>query len=327
MDSSNEPILEYKDFKLSFKTENGVLTAVDRISFKVMPGQIMGLVGESGCGKSVTSLSAMKLLPKTAIYEGAINFQGQNILEASSKSLEKLRGNKIAMIFQEPMTALNPAFRIGDQLSEVFITHQDMTKDQALSESVEMLRKVGIPSPDKRVHEYPHQLSGGMRQRVMIAMALACKPDLLIADEPTTALDVTIQAQILELIRDLQKELNMAVLFITHDLGVVAEVCDSVTVMYAGRIAEQAPVETLFEKPKHPYTRGLMNSRVTLETVSTEDLSTIEGNVPTIGHWPTGCRFENRCPLKTDRCDESLPDLESTGTNHLVACFKAESEK
>jgi peptide/nickel transport system ATP-binding protein len=323
MTASNQPILEYKDFKLSFRTENGTLTAVDRINFKVMPGQIMGLVGESGCGKSVTSLSAMKLLPKVAVYGGAINFQGKNILEASSKELESIRGNKIAMIFQEPMTALNPAFRIGDQLSEVFITHQGMTKEQALSESVVMLKKVGIPSPDARVHEYPHQLSGGMRQRVMIAMALACKPDLLIADEPTTALDVTIQAQILELIKDLQKEFNMAVLFITHDLGVVAEVCDSVTVMYAGRIAEQAPVETLFKEPKHPYTLGLMNSRITLETVATEELSTIQGSVPSIGHWPTGCRFENRCSLKSAECDESLPELEDGGKDHLVACFKA----
>lgn len=323
MSDISQPVLEYENFKLSFKTESGFLTAVDNISFKVMPGEIMGLVGESGCGKSVTSLSAMKLLPKTASYEGAIKYRGKNILTASTKELEDLRGNKIAMIFQEPMTALNPSFKIGDQLSEVFITHQEMNKEQALAESVKMLQKVGIPDPAKRANEYPHQLSGGMRQRVMIAMALACKPDLLIADEPTTALDVTIQAQILELIKDLQSEFHMAVLFITHDLGVVAEVCDKVTVMYAGRIAEQAEINTLFKEPKHPYTVGLMKSRVTLETLVDNPLSTIEGSVPSIGHWPKGCRFENRCHIKFDKCLSSPPDLEEVGSNHLVSCYKA----
>lgn len=323
MTGHSQPVLEYKNFKLDFKVETGRVTAVDGISFKVLPGQIMGLVGESGCGKSVTSLSALRLLPKTAEYSGEINFQGENILEFSQDSLEKIRGNKIAMIFQEPMTALNPAFKIGDQISEVFINHQAMSKNEALQESIKLLEKVGIPDPSKRAKEYPHQLSGGMRQRVMIAMALACKPELLIADEPTTALDVTIQAQILSLIKELQKEYQMAVLFITHDLGVVAEICDEVTVMYAGRIAEKARVETIFSEPAHPYTVGLMSSRVTLSTSSSNPLATIAGSVPPIGQWPAGCRFENRCSKSSDKCIDHLPELEQTNKDHEVACFNA----
>ena len=220
------------------------------------------------------------------------------------------------------MTALNPAFKIGDQLAEVFIAHQAMSNTEAWAEAVKMLEKVGMPAPEKRVNEYPHQLSGGMRQRVMIAMALSCKPDLLIADEPTTALDVTIQAQILELIKELQEEYGMAVLFITHDLGVVAEICDCVTVMYAGRIAEQADVNTLFENPKHPYTVGLMQSRVTLETNTKRSLSTIEGSVPNIGKWPKGCRFENRCPESKDECKQKLPDFIHLSEDHSVSCLK-----
>lgn len=320
--NSERAILNFENFKLSFKTELGYLTAVDNVSFKVMPGEIMGLVGESGCGKSVTSLSAMKLLPSTAKFEGKILFKGQNIIDLPKKELENIRGNKIAMIFQEPMTALNPAFKIGDQLAEVFIAHEGMSNAEAWAEAVKMLEKVGMPAPEKRVNEYPHQLSGGMRQRVMIAMALSCKPDLLIADEPTTALDVTIQAQILELIKGLQEEYGMAVLFITHDLGVVAEICDRVTVMYAGRIAEQAGVNTLFENPKHPYTVGLMQSRVTLETNTKRSLSTIEGSVPTIGRWPKGCRFENRCPESKDECKQKLPDFIHLSEDHSVSCLK-----
>lgn len=322
--TSTEPILEYEDFKISFQTEAGLLTAVDGMNLKIMPGEIMGLVGESGCGKSVTSLSAMKLLPKAARFEGRVKYKGRDILSMTSSELEQLRGNNIAMIFQEPMTALNPAFKIGDQLAEVFETHQKMNKKDALLASIEMLHKVGMPAPEKRVGEYPHQLSGGMRQRVMIAIALACKPDLLIADEPTTALDVTIQAQILELMKDLQKEYGMAILFITHDLGVVAEICDSVTVMYAGKVVEQADIKTLFNKPRHPYSKGLMNSRVTLDTTNEESLSTISGNVPSIGSWPNGCRFENRCELATKTCLEEAPPLRPKESNHLVACFNAE---
>lgn len=319
--SSNKPILEFENLKIEFRTEYGYITAVDGVSFALQQGKTMGLVGESGCGKSITCLSAMRLLPSPpARISGRILFQGQDILQCSNSEMQKLRGNEMAMIFQEPMTALNPAFRVGNQLSESFLIHQGLTKDQAWKKSVDMLEKVGIPDPSKRVHEYPHQLSGGMRQRVMIAMALACKPKLLIADEPTTALDVTIQAQILELIQELQEELGMAVLFITHDLGVVAELCHEVTVMYAGQVIEEANIFDLFDHARHPYTKGLLESRVTLATPRDKSLSTISGNVPPVGKWPPGCRFANRCERKTDACTKSLPTLEVVGKSQ-TACF------
>lgn len=314
------PLLEYKNLKISFRTEEGWVTAVDGISFTIEKGKTMGLVGESGCGKSVTSLASLNLLPSSAKIEGEVLYNGKNLLKLSESEWCSIRGNKIAMIFQEPMTALNPAFTIGDQLSESFITHQKLGLVEAKASSIEMLKKVGIPSPEARFDEYPHQLSGGMRQRVMIAMALACKPDLLIADEPTTALDVTIQAQILELMRDLQKELGMSMLFITHDLGVVAELCDDVTVMYAGKIVERSPVRELFKNPTHPYSTGLLASRMTLQKLRTEPLSTIPGTVPPIGQWQKGCRFAGRCALKESACLEFDPTLVPFGKNHFVAC-------
>lgn len=326
-------VLEYKSFNLSFQGEYDLLRAVEGIDLTVKAGEIMGLVGESGCGKSVTSLSAMRLLPKTARFGGKILYRGKNILEMNAKDLESLRGNNIAMIFQEPMTALNPAFRIGDQIEEAIMTHQGLNKSEAFKEAVSMLEKVGMPAPEKRMLEYPHQLSGGMRQRVMIAIALSCKPELLIADEPTTALDVTIQAQILELIKDLQKEYGMAVLFITHDLGVVAEICDSVTVMYAGNIVESGSIDDIFDKPAHPYTKGLLASRVTLDTAVGKDLQTIAGSVPSITNWPKGCRFANRCTLADSTCKETPPSLKPVGEDHspvvatdslekhIAACF------
>lgn len=320
------PLFEFKDLKISFQTETGLVTAVDGVSFTIEKGKTMGLVGESGCGKSVTSLAAMRLLPSTAKIEGEILYNGKNILNMSENALCDLRGNKIAMIFQEPMTALNPAFTIGNQLSETFILHQNLSKREAWQRSIEMLRKVGIPSPEKRIDEYPHQLSGGMRQRVMIAMALACKPDLLIADEPTTALDVTIQAQILDLMKDLQAELGMGILFITHDLGVVAEMCHDVTVMYSGKVVEKAPVGELFQNPIHPYSIGLMASRVTLGQSRTEALTTIPGTVPSVGQWPKGCRFAGRCSLQQSQCLETNPDLTSYGSEHFVACLVKEKK-
>jgi len=320
------PLFEFKDLKVSFQTEQGMVTAVDGVSFTIEKGKTMGLVGESGCGKSVTSLAALRLLPRTAKIEGQILYQGENLLEYTEKQLCNLRGNKIAMIFQEPMTALNPAFTIGNQLSETFILHQELTPHDAWQKSIEMLAKVGIPSPEKRIEEYPHQLSGGMRQRVMIAMALACKPDLLIADEPTTALDVTIQAQILDLMKELQAELGMGILFITHDLGVVAEVCDDVTVMYAGKVIEKAPIGELFQNPVHPYSIGLMASRVTLEQERAVALTTIPGQVPSIGSWPKGCRFAGRCKLKEPRCLEINPELTPYGADHFMACLVKEKK-
>lgn len=314
------PLFEFKNLKVSFRTETGYVTAVDGVSFAIEKGKTMGLVGESGCGKSVTSLAALKLLPGTAKIEGEILYKGRNLLSVSESELCNIRGNKIAMIFQEPMTALNPAFNIGNQLGECFVIHQGLSPQKAREQSIEMLKKVGIPSPHTRIDEYPHQLSGGMRQRVMIAMALACKPDLLIADEPTTALDVTIQAQILDLMKELQSELGMAILFITHDLGVVAELCDEVTVMYSGKIVEKSPVGELFKNPTHPYSIGLMGSRVTLETKRSQRLETIPGSVPSPGEWPAGCRFESRCTLKEGLCAASNPELVSLSKSHSVAC-------
>lgn len=316
-----DTLLHVENLVTAFKTERGVIRAVDDISFSIKKGQTVGLVGESGCGKSVTSLTCLRLIqsPPGFVERGKITFKGQDILKLSESGMREIRGNKISMIFQEPMTSLNPVFTIGNQIGEVFRIHQGMNKKQAREKSIDMLRLVKIPAPEKRVDEYPHQLSGGMRQRVMIAMALACRPELLIADEPTTALDVTIQAQILDLMAQLQKELNMAILLITHDLGVVAEVCDYVIVMYAGRIAEEGPVESIFREPKHPYTIGLMKSIPRLG-VKQEYLPTIEGTVPSLYNLPQGCRFQARCPHVHDRCKVE-PTLATVGAEHKAACW------
>ncbi len=313
---SGEPLLSVRNLSVGFQGESGLLQAVDRISFDVPRGRTIGLVGESGCGKSVTALSLLRLLPQPAgrILDGQVLFEGRDLVKLPLAEMHKIRGARIGMIFQEPMAALNPVQTIGRQLTEVYRLHLDISPAEALRRAVEMLGKVGIPSPEIRVREYPHQLSGGMRQRVGIAMALACGPQLLIADEPTTALDVTIQAQILALIEQLQKEMGLAVILITHDLGVIAETCEEVIVMYAGRIAEQAPVESLLSPPRHPYTRGLLAAIPRLATPRKTRLTTIEGVVPTLRDLPAGCRFQNRCPYAEPRCAAAAPPWKPPGT-------------
>jgi oligopeptide/dipeptide ABC transporter ATP-binding protein len=321
---SGEPLLSVRNLSVGFQGERGLLQAVDKISFDVPRGRTIGLVGESGCGKSVTALSLLRLLPQPAgrILDGQVLFEGRDLVQLPLTEMHKIRGARIGMIFQEPMAALNPVQTIGRQLTEVYRLHLDISPAEALRRSVEMMGKVGIPSPEIRAREYPHHLSGGMRQRVGIAMALACGPQLLIADEPTTALDVTIQAQILALIEQLQKEMGLAVILITHDLGVIAETCEEVIVMYAGRIAEQAPVESLFARPRHPYTRGLLAAIPRLATPRKSRLTTIEGVVPTLRDLPAGCRFQNRCPYAEPRCATSAPPLETTENRHQVACIR-----
>ncbi|MEW6126094.1 MAG: ABC transporter ATP-binding protein [Acidobacteriota bacterium] len=322
--SEASAILEIKNLRVYFHTEDGILKAVDGVNLQMRAGETLGLVGESGCGKSVTAFSILQLLPvPPAKYEGGeIRFQGENLLAKNEKELRRVRGNLISMIFQEPMSSLNPIMSIGKQITEAIIEHQKTSEAEARRLAVEMLRRVGIPSPETRFDEYPHQMSGGMKQRAMIAMALVCKPQLLIADEPTTALDVTIQAQILELLRELQGEFNMAVLLITHDLGVVAETCDNVAVMYAGKIVEYASVNDLFERPKHPYTHGLFRSLPSIaEKKATLDV--IPGAVPSPLDFPTGCRFRNRCPLAQDEC-KTEPALRELAPQHVVACHFAE---
>jgi peptide/nickel transport system ATP-binding protein len=319
------PLLDISDLRTSFKTDAGYLNAVSGVSLTVKPGETVGLVGESGCGKSVTSLSIMRLLPPTAKIEGSIKFNGTDLLSLKESEVRKYRGNEISMIFQEPMTALNPVLRIEDQISEPLRVHHNLSKRQLRERVLELLNSVGIPRPDQIAREYPHQLSGGMRQRVMIAMAMACEPKLLIADEPTTALDVTVQAQILDLLRHLQEKNNMAVLLITHDLGVVAEMCERVVVMYAGKVVEEADVRTLFRSPKHPYTTGLLNSLPKI-TGERERLKPIKGNVPSLANMPAGCRFAPRCPLATDICRTEQPPLTQLAANHRVSCWLAEGE-
>ncbi len=319
-----EPLLSIRHLVTEFDTDEGRVRAVDDLSFDVQPGETIGIVGESGCGKSVTALSIMRLLPQPMgqIASGEVIFQGQNLAQLSLSEMEKIRGARIGMVFQEPMTALNPVHTIGRQLTEVLLLHQDITKDAAIRAGVEILDKVGIPSPDVRMTEYPHQLSGGMRQRVVIAIALACKPALLIADEPTTALDVTIQAQILELIRELQADLGMAVIMITHDLGVIAETCEDVVVMYAGKMAEAGSVYDIFDQPKHPYTKGLLASIPTLDTIPKSKLSVIDGMVPGLLDLPSGCRFENRCPYRQESCTATQPPIETINDQHKVSCLR-----
>lgn len=323
-------LLEVQNLKTRFKTDDGTFLAVDDVSFNVKKGQTLGIVGESGCGKSVTSLSIMRLIQKPGNIEaGKVLFKGQNLLELSEDKMRQIRGNEIAMIFQEPMTSLNPVYTIGDQIEEAILLHQkELNKVQARERAIEMLRKVGIPAPEKRFHEYPHQLSGGMRQRVMIAMAISCNPELLIADEPTTALDVTIQAQILDLMRKLQKDFNAGMILITHDLGVVAEMCNEVAVMYAGRVVEFGTVEDIFYRPKHPYTRGLLDSIPHFETGHKLDqLKTIKGMVPSLYNLPKGCRFADRCPYAQDDCRQAYPSTENLRGIHKVACFHPLSDE
>ncbi|EIS3744382.1 ABC transporter ATP-binding protein [Aeromonas hydrophila] len=322
-DQSKAPILEVRDLAVEFAVDDGKIKVLDGVSFQVAPGQTLGVVGESGCGKSVTSLAIMGLLPKPhgQVVGGSIRFQGEELLSLAPDQMYKVRGNRISMIFQEPMTALNPVQTVGDQLMEVFRLHRpDYSKAQRREAAIAMLQKVGIPEPAQRFAVYPHNLSGGMRQRVMIAMALACEPALLICDEPTTALDVTIQAQILELMKELQAQTGMAIIFITHDLGVVAELCDEVVVMYAGRAVEQADVFELFDHPRHPYTHGLMSSIPRLEDEPKSLLKTIKGQVPALHEMPAGCRFSNRCPHATEICVSAIPATEQLAERHGVAC-------
>jgi peptide/nickel transport system ATP-binding protein len=318
------PLLEVLDLRVYFRTEDGTLKAVDGVSFSIGQGETLGLVGESGCGKSVTAYSVLRLVPAPpAIYAGGeIRLRGENLLALNERGMRRVRGNLISMIFQEPMSSLNPIMTIGHQITEAILEHRKKSKREARELTVEMLQRVGIPSPGSRYKEYPHQLSGGMKQRAMIAMALVCRPQLLIADEPTTALDVTIQAQILDLLGELQSELGMSVLLITHDLGVVAQTCDRVAVMYAGRIVEYAPVVDLFEKPKHPYTHALFRSLPTLAGRK-EKLAVIPGAVPSPVDFPSGCRFRTRCSMAQEVCEQE-PPLREIAAGHFAACHFAE---
>lgn len=321
-------LLEVKNLKVEFPTRAGIVKAVNDVTFSVDKGETVAIVGESGSGKSVTSLSIMRLLQAPGhVAGGSITFDGQDLLALPDKEMEQVRGAKISMIFQEPMTSLNPVYRVGDQIVEAIQLHTDLNKKEAWERAVEMLRVVGIPSPEDRVFDYPHQMSGGMRQRVMIAMALSCNPQLLIADEPTTALDVTIQAQILDLIYKLREEFHMGVMLITHDLGVVSEVADRVVVMYCGQVVEQADMMELFEKPLHPYTLGLLASIPRIEDDDNERLTTIRGTVPNPLHLPSGCPFSDRCDRCTERCRQEMPQLKPVpDTNRMCRCFVVEDE-
>ena len=324
-------LLEIDQLQTHFRTPDGVNRAVDGVSFSIEAGQTLAVVGESGCGKSVTAMSILRLIPEPpGKMAGQIRFQGRNLLECSPDEMRHIRGNEISMIFQEPMTSLNPVLTIGQQISESMRLHQKLGKAEAMAQAVEMLKLVGIPEPGRRVNEYPHQLSGGMRQRVMIAIALACSPKLLIADEPTTALDVTIQAQILDLMRDLKTRVGAAIMLITHDLGVVAEVADQVVVMYAGRKVEEAPVRQLFRSPKHPYTQGLLGAvpklGSSLEGQGEQRLAEMPGMVPSLKSRIDGCVFAGRCPKVTELCRRLAPGLETKAPGQIVACHYAERE-
>ena len=323
-------LLEIQDLVTEFRTESGVIRAVDRVSFDIPRGKTLGVVGESGCGKSVTALSIMRLIPDPPgrVAGGTIHYDAQDLLGLPEQDMRRIRGNRISMIFQEPMTSLNPVFTVGDQVAEAVRLHQGKSRKQALAVAVEMFHLVGIPSPSDRVRNYPHQMSGGMRQRVMIAMALACRPDLLIADEPTTALDVTIQAQILDLLRKLQGELGMSILLITHDLGVVAETADEVVVMYAGRVVERARTANLFEQPRHHYTAGLLRSVPSYGEAQDEHgrLQEIPGMVPALHELPAGCKFQGRCPAVQERCREEEPELMQLGKSSVRCHFPVEAQ-
>ncbi len=325
MAETQTPLLEVRNLKTYFYTESGVVRAVDGVDFVVNPGEVLGIVGESGCGKSVTSLSIMRLIGQPGkIIEGEVLFNGTNLLDLPESEMIKVRGNSISMIFQQPQSALNPVFRAGEQIGEVLNIHQDLGREAGRTRAIELLKMVGIPDPEQRADSYPHQLSGGQAQRVMIAMALACVPDLLIADEPTTALDVTIQAQILDLMRSLRENIGTAIILITHDLGVIAEMCERVAVMYAGQIVEQTAVKTLFKQPLHPYTQGLIGSIPVLGKLK-ERLDVIPGSVPNLINMPAGCRFASRCRARVEHnltiCTEKEPDLVDTQGGHLVRCW------
>ncbi len=319
----SEVLLEVKDLKTYFYTDDGVVKAVDGMSYTIHKGEVLGLVGESGCGKSVSAMSILGLIDVPGkIVGGEIIFKGENLVGKTPEQLRKIRGAEISMIFQEPMSALNPVFTIGDQIMEAILIHQDVSEEEAKNKTIELLGLVGIPEPERRFNQYPHELSGGMRQRVMIAMAMSCNPDLLISDEATTALDVTIQAQILELMKDLQKRTGMAVLFITHDLALVAEMANSVYVAYTGKIVESGDVVSIFRRPRHPYTYGLLSSIPNLVSEKTKTpLPAIEGMVPNPYHMPLGCHFNPRCPFATERCRKEMPELAEIENNHFVRCF------
>jgi len=321
-----DKILDIKNLRTHFVTDQGEVPAVDGIDFYIKKGEIIGVVGESGCGKSVTSLSIMRLIPNPPgkIVGGSVEFKGEDLLRATESRIRKLRGNEIAMIFQEPMTSLNPVFTIGDQMGEPVRLHRKMNKRDAREHTIDMLKKVGIPRPEQIVNEYPHRLSGGMRQRVMIAMAMSCNPALLIADEPTTALDVTIQAQILDLMRSLNQQSGTSIMMITHDLGVVAETCDRVVVMYAGKVVEEGTVEGIFKNPQHPYTKGLIQSVPRMDG-SLDRLYSIPGNVPNPGFMPKGCRFAPRCGEAMDPCYEEMPKLITLKEGHQCRCWLQQS--
>jgi oligopeptide/dipeptide ABC transporter ATP-binding protein len=324
-EKNTQPLLEIRNLKTYFFTEDGIVKAVDGVDLEVYPGEVLGLVGESGCGKSVTSLSIMRLIGQPGkIVDGEILFEGKDLLKLPEVEMMAVRGNRISMIFQQPQTSLNPVFRVGDQIGEVLNIHQDFGKEAARKRAVELLKLVGIPEAERRAEAFPHELSGGMAQRVMIAMALACVPDLLIADEPTTALDVTIQAQILDLIRNMRTQFGATVILITHDLGVIAEMAHRVAVMYAGQIVEQTSVQTLFKEPLHPYTIGLIGSTPVLGKVR-EKLDVIPGNVPNLVNLPVGCRFAPRCQARVNHgltvCTEKEPDLVQIGDGHKIRCW------
>jgi len=329
---AGRPVLEVDNLQTHFFTEAGVVRAVDGVSYSVHAGETLGVVGESGCGKSVTALSILRLVanPPGRIVGGQIRFDGKNLLDLPEREMEDIRGNHLSMIFQEPMTSLNPLYTIGRQISEAIALHQHLSRRDAMDKAVDMLRRVAMPEPERRIHAYPHQLSGGMRQRVMIAMAVSCNPRVLIADEPTTALDVTIQAQILDIMRNLRETLGTAIVLITHDMGVVAENADRVIVMYAGRKVEEAPVDDLFNTPGHPYTRGLLGSIPNVEAAAHAGdarmrLTEIKGMVPSLAKLPPGCAFAARCGFATDHCRTHYPPLEEHRTGHWVACWHAKT--
>ena len=326
--SNTGTLLSVKDLKTTFRTSRGTVKAVSGVSFDISHGETLALVGESGCGKSVTSLSILRLIqdPPGRIEEGEIIYKGRDLGDLSKNEMRSIRGNEISMIFQEPMTSLNPLFTIGNQIMEAITLHQGLKKEEATRKCVEMLELVGIPDPERRISNYPHEMSGGMRQRVMIAMALACKPSLLIADEPTTALDVTIQAQILDLLKELRKKMNMSLLLITHDFGIVTEMADRVGVMYAGKMAEYGRTADIFREPRHPYTVGLLNSIPGINRKG-ERLNTIPGNVPDLLSLPAGCSFSERCPIASEKCITSDPELADMGDGHLSRCWHSDKVK
>jgi peptide/nickel transport system ATP-binding protein len=326
---SDTPLLEVKDLRVSFRTEDGLVRAVDGVSFTLHPGEVLGIVGESGSGKSVTMMSVMRLIiDPNAVFEGEVLYKGRDLMKLSQKQMQDVRGKEISMIFQDPMTSLNPVYKIGWQIEEQLHAHEALTRSEARARAIELLKAVGIPNAETRIDDYPHQFSGGMRQRVMIAMGLSCNPDLLIADEPTTALDVTIQAQILDLVRRLKSDFNSAVVLITHDMGVVADVADRVVVMYAGRVVEQGAKRDVFYDPQHPYTWGLLGSIARLDRPKPGRLTTIPGQPPSLLSLPPGCNFAPRCAQRFDRCTTEDPQLLSkVGDGHLDACLLPHDQK